>query len=92
VQKELHLFWKQHKYDTNCVHCGRSRYKKVVNEDGASITTKVVVKQIHCVPITPRLKRLYLSKEAAKQMMWHKEEKHDSEDFDIMFHLANGEA
>jgi hypothetical protein len=38
------LFWKEHKDDTECVHCGRSRYVKVVNEDGASVTTKVVVK------------------------------------------------
>jgi hypothetical protein len=38
------LFWKEHKDDTECVHCGRSRYVKVVNEDGASVTTKLVVK------------------------------------------------
>jgi hypothetical protein len=65
---------------------------KVVNEDGAPITRKVVVKQLCYIPITPRLKWLYLSEEIAKQMRWHKEGKRDSEDFDIMAHLANGEA
>jgi hypothetical protein len=38
------LFWKEHKDDIEYMHCGRSRYVKVVNEDGASITTKVAVK------------------------------------------------
>jgi hypothetical protein len=55
------LFWKEHKDDTECMHYGRSRYVKVVNEDGASITTKVVVKQFCYMPITLRLKQLYLS-------------------------------
>jgi hypothetical protein len=30
--------------DTECMHCGRFRYVQVVNEDGASVITKVVVK------------------------------------------------
>jgi hypothetical protein len=74
------------------MHCGRSRYMKVINKDGASVTTKVVVKQLHYMPITPRLKWLYLSKETAKQMKWHKEGKRDSEDPDIMSHPADSEA
>jgi hypothetical protein len=65
---------------------------KVINEDGAFVTTKVVVKQLHYMPITPRLKRLYVSKETVKQMRWHKEWKHDSEDLDIMSHSADTEA
>jgi hypothetical protein len=74
------------------MHYGRSRYVKVVTEDGASVTTKVVVKQLRYMPITPRLKWLYLSKETAKQMRWHKEGKHDDKDFNIMSHPTNGEA
>jgi hypothetical protein len=38
------MFCKEHKDDTECIHCGRSRHVKVANEDGASVTTKVVVK------------------------------------------------
>jgi hypothetical protein len=52
---------------------------------------KVAVKQLHYMPITPRL-RLYLSEETMKQMRWHKEEKRDSEDLDIMSHPGDSEA
>jgi hypothetical protein len=59
------LFWNEHKDDIECMHYCRSRYVKVVNGDGASVTTKVAVKQLHYMPITLRLKRLYLSEEIA---------------------------
>jgi hypothetical protein len=78
--------------DTECMHCSRSRYVKVVNEDGASVTMKVTVKQLCCMPITLRLKQLYLSEETTKQMRWHKEKKRDSKDPDIMSHPADTEA
>jgi hypothetical protein len=74
------------------MHYDRSRCVKVINEDGVSVTTKVAIKQLHYIPITSRLKRLFLSKETAKQMRWHKEGKRDSEDSDIMSHPADGEA
>jgi hypothetical protein len=74
------------------MHCGRSRSVKVVSEDGAYVTIKVVVKQLLYMPITPRVKRLYLFEEIAKQMSWHKDGKHDSEDPDIMSHPADSEA
>jgi hypothetical protein len=44
------------------------------------------------MPVTPRLKRLYLSEETVKQIRWHKEGKYDSEDTDIMPHPADSEA
>jgi hypothetical protein len=91
-ERNFMLFWKEHKDDTKCMHCGRSRYVKVVNADGPSVITKVVVKQLRYITITPRLKRLYLSEEIAKQMRWHKEGKLDSKDPDIMSHLADSEA
>jgi hypothetical protein len=65
---------------------------KVINEDEASVTIKVAVKQLRYIPITPRLKWLFLSEETTKQMRWHKEGKRDSEVTDIMSHPANGEA
>jgi hypothetical protein len=64
---------------------------KVINEDGASITTKVAVKQLCYIPITPRLKRLFLCEETAQQMRWHNEGLHDSEDVDIMSHPVDVE-
>jgi hypothetical protein len=30
-EKNYMLFWKEHKDNTECMHCGRSRYVKVVN-------------------------------------------------------------
>jgi hypothetical protein len=71
-EKNCTLFWKEHKDDTECMHCDRFRYVNVVSEDGASVTIKVAVKQLRYMPITPRLKRLYLFEEAVKQMRWHK--------------------
>jgi hypothetical protein len=44
------------------------------------------------MPITLRLKRLYLSDEIAKQMRSDKEGKHDSEDPDIISHPTDTEA
>jgi hypothetical protein len=85
------LFWKEHKDDTECVHCSTSKYIKVINEDGASVTTKVVGKRLHYMHVTLRLKRLYLSEEIAKQMRWHKEGKRDSEDPDIISHPTDNE-
>jgi hypothetical protein len=64
-EKNYILFWKEHEDDIECMYYGRSRYVKVVNEDGASVTIKVVVKQLHYMPVTPRLKRLYISEETA---------------------------
>jgi hypothetical protein len=43
-EKNCIFFWKEYKYDNKCMHCGRSRYMKVVNEGGDYFTPKVVVK------------------------------------------------
>jgi hypothetical protein len=91
-EKNFMLFWKDHEDNTKCMHCGRSRYVKVINEDGASVTTKVAVKQLRYKHITPRLKRLFLCEETVQQMRWHKEGIHDSDDADIMSHRADVEA
>jgi hypothetical protein len=73
------------------MYCGRSRYVKVINEDGATVTTKVVLKQLCYIPITPRLKWLFLCEETVQQMMWHKEGIRDSEDADIISYSADVE-
>jgi hypothetical protein len=86
------LFCKEYNDDTECMHCDRSIYVKVINEDGASITTKVVVKQLRYLPITPRLKRLFMCEETTQLMRWHKEGIRDSEDPNIMSHPADDEA
>jgi hypothetical protein len=65
---------------------------KVINEDGASVTTKVPVKQLCYIPIMLRLKRLFLCEETVQQMRWHKEWICDSEDINIISHPADAEA
>jgi hypothetical protein len=64
----------------------------MINKDGASVTTKLAVKQLHYMPITPRLKRLFLCEETTQQMRWHKEGICDSKNTDIMSHPADAEA
>jgi hypothetical protein len=64
----------------------------VRNKDGDSVTIKVVIKQLHYMSITSKLKRLFLSEETAKQMRWHKEGKREAEDPDIMSHPVDSEA
>jgi hypothetical protein len=59
---------------------------------GASVTIKVAVKQLCYIPITSRLKQLFLCEETMQQMRWHKEGIHGSEDVDIMSHPADAEA
>jgi hypothetical protein len=63
----------------------------VINEDGTSVTTKVAVKKLCYIPITSRLKRLFLCEKTVQQMMWHKEGIRDSEDANIMSHPTDAE-
>ena len=37
------LFWKEHENTTHCIHCSKSRYAVVLDEDGNEVTTKVPV-------------------------------------------------
>jgi hypothetical protein len=60
------------------MHCGTSGYMKVINKDGTSITTKVMVKQLCYIPIMSRLKRLFLCEKMVQQLRWHKEGIHDN--------------
>jgi hypothetical protein len=53
--KKCMFFWKEHKDDTKYMHCGRSRYMKLVDKDGVSVTTTVTTKQLCYMPITPRM-------------------------------------
>ena len=69
-QDNCMLFWKEHKNEKKCIKCAKSRYVEVVNEDGETITTEVAYKQLRYM--TPRLKRLFLSKNTAQHMRWHK--------------------
>jgi hypothetical protein len=55
-QNSCMLFWKEHKEENKCLKCGTPRYVEVINDDGEMVTTEVAHKQVHYVPIAPRLK------------------------------------
>jgi hypothetical protein len=61
--KNCMLFWNEYNELTEYMHCSRSKYVKVINKDGAYVTTKVAVKQLHYITITSRLKQLFLCEE-----------------------------
>jgi hypothetical protein len=65
---------------------------KVINEDGTSVTTKVMVKQLCDIPIRSRIKQLFLCEETTQQMRWQKEGIHDSEVTNIMSHPSDVES
>jgi hypothetical protein len=67
------IFYKEHKNEMKCFKCGKLRFVEVVNEDGEKVTTKTAHKQLRYMPLTPRMKRLFISKKTARHMSWHKE-------------------
>jgi cell division ATPase FtsA len=53
--------------------CGKPRYVEVINYDGEMVTTDVAHKKLHYMPVTPRLKRMFLSERTVIHMRWHKD-------------------
>jgi hypothetical protein len=84
------LFWKEHANEKKCLECGQSKFIEVVTEDGEKVTTEVTQKQLCYFPITPRLKRLFISKRTARHMRWHKEGIHENDG--VMGYPSDGEA
>ncbi|KAL7264045.1 hypothetical protein ACSBR1_002077 [Camellia fascicularis] len=60
------LFWKESANLEKCLICDACRYK--LNDDGGK---KIPHKVLRYFPLTPRLKRLYMSKKTAANMRWH---------------------
>jgi hypothetical protein len=50
------LFYKEHKNETKCLKCGKSRFIEVINEDSEKVTTKVAHKQLRYMHLTPQMK------------------------------------
>jgi hypothetical protein len=84
------LFYKEHKDEMKCLKCGKSRFIEVINEDGEKVTMKVAHKQLRYMPLTPRIKWLFISKKTARHMLWHKECVHDNDQ--VMVHPSDSEA
>jgi hypothetical protein len=84
------IFYKEHKNETKCLKCGKSRFVVVVNEDGEKVTTKTAHKQLRYVTLTPRMKRLFISKKTTRHMRWHKEDV--CENNSVMMYPSDSEA
>jgi hypothetical protein len=84
------LFWKEHANEKKCLECGQSRFIEIVTQASEKVMTKVTQKQLRYFPITPHLKRLFISKGTVRHMRWHKED--IRENGGVMEHPSNGEA
>jgi hypothetical protein len=84
------LFYKEHKNETKFLKCGKPRFFEVVNEDGEKVMTKIAHKQLCYMPLTPRMKRLFISKKTTRHMRWHKEGVRENDQ--VMVHPSDSEA
>jgi hypothetical protein len=67
------LFWKETASEKKCNVCGERRFVEVENDDGLTVMTKIAHKQLRYMPLIPRLKRLFISKNTTRHMRWHRE-------------------
>jgi hypothetical protein len=67
------LFYKEHKDEMKYLKYGKSRFVEIINENDEKVTTKVARKQLHYMPLMPRMKRFFLLKKIARHMRWNKE-------------------
>jgi hypothetical protein len=61
-----------------------------VTQNGKKVMTEVTHKQLHYFPITPHLKRLFISKRTVRHTRWHKEGIRENDG--VMGHPSDDEA
>jgi hypothetical protein len=54
------LFYKEHKEEMKCLKCGKLWFVEAINEDGEKVTMKIAHKQLCYMPLTPRMKWLFI--------------------------------
>jgi hypothetical protein len=84
------IFYKEHKNEKKCLKCSKPRFVEVVNEDGDTVMMKTAHKQLRYIPLTPRMKQLFISKKTARHMRWHKEGVCENDQ--LMVHPSDSEA
>jgi hypothetical protein len=89
-QDNCMFFWKEHINEKKCLKCQKSQFIEVINVDGEEVMTEIAYKQLRYMPLTPRLKRLFMSTKTAMHMRWHKEG--ECENNNVMVHPSDGEA
>ncbi len=78
-----------------CPICNSSKYIVVDNGMGEKNRIKIPISVLRYLPIVPRLQRLFMVEETARQMTWHKLGKRTELDADgnkMMVHTSDGEA
>ena len=83
AKNDCALFWKENENLDKCPVCEAPRYKDT-RAQGKKIPHKVLC----YFPLTPRLRRLYMSGQRAKDMRWYIDKRVDD---GIMRHLADSE-
>ena len=76
-----------------CPICNSSRYIVVDNGMGEKNQTKIPISVLRYLPIVPRLQRLFMVEETARQMTWHKLGKRTELDADgnkMLVHTSDG--
>ena len=66
------LFRKEHAEAKYCPKCKSSRFVEVDSGDGQKRQLAVPMKVLRYLPPIPRIQRLFMTEESAKQMTWHK--------------------
>jgi hypothetical protein len=89
-QDNCMLFWKEHGREEKCLKYGKLRFMEIINKDGEKVVTKVAHKQLRYMPLTTRVKGLFLSRKTAMHMRWHKD--HTDKQDGLMVHPSDGDA
>jgi hypothetical protein len=89
-QDNCMLFWNEHINEKKCLKCGKSRFIEVINADGEEVMTEIAYKQLRYMPLTSRMKQLFISKKTTMHMRWHKEG--ERENSNAMVYPFDGEA
>jgi hypothetical protein len=73
-----------------CPKCKSSRFMEVDSGDGRKRQLDILLTILQHLPFIPRIQRLYMTEESAKQMTWHKNGKRYNPN--KMVHASDGEA
>ena len=84
------LFRKEYAEAKYCPKCNSSRFMEVDSGDGQKRQLDIPLTILRHLPFVPRIQRLYMTEESAKQMTWHKNGKRYNPD--KMVHASDGEA
>ena len=84
------LFRGDLKEATHCPKCKASRFVEVECSDGRKKQSKIPEMVLRHLPFVPRLQRLYMTEESAKQMTWHKKGKRYNPE--KLVHPSDGDA